>query len=791
MGVAISPREAEVLDALADRLTNAEIADRLYLSVRTVETYVSALLRKYDAENRRALSRIGLQRREERGPGPVARQLPSSLGSLIGRSDEVAAVTDGLAKFRLVTVVGPAGVGKTRLAVEAARTLRHDDHEVTFCDLTPASDEVGAVSALATAIGLPDAPVVPIRELLLRGLNRRPLLIVLDNCEHIIDEVTGLVDDCLAASDKLRILATSREPLTLPGELVIPLAPLRTPEADTVPGDGVETNDAVRLFAERAAATSTDFVLDEHTLPPVASICRRLDGMPLALELAAAQVAALTPQQIDARLRDRFQLLRVPARGRHDRHQALDAAVAWSYDLLEARERALLDRLAVFRGAFSLEAAETVAAGPPISTEQVIDLLVRLVRKSLVVAETAGDEKRFRLLETMREYGWQRLIDAGELDEWRSCHHAWAFERMRDVAAELSCSVVPEWLDALDEELENIEAALDWSMRTPEGAAEALTVVRSLERYWMARGVRRAHGVRWSTLAAERATTVECAARVEGLLGAVLLMMWSDLSAAGELARQAETLAATDIDATASGYAALAAGWVELFAGATGTADALLRRALALIDPTDPVHPWASAGWAILLGATGDWAGAVAALNDVAAECQRYDDAHMAGAWLSCAADFELITGDPTAARDHVTIALRQATTSDCASCESLALSVAAQLDDDPDTRLATARSALRLADGIGEVWAAIGVLELIVEALAAKGDAADAALLVGAARAIRASAKMVTDLPGRTAALERGDAAARAALDPATYAALVRDGERLDYASAVAHALA
>jgi hypothetical protein len=342
----------------------------------------------------------------------------------------------------------------------------------------------------------------------------------------------------------------------------------------------------------------------------------------------------------------------------------------------------------------------------------------------------------------------------------------------------------------LDDDLENIEAALDWSMSTPEGAAEALTVVRSLERYWMARGVRRAHGIRWSTVAAERATTVSTAARVEGLLGAVLLLVWSDLPAARTLADKAANLAAADGDPTAQGYATLARVWVDLFGGVTDGAASLVAQVCELIDPGDVVHPWTGAAGAVLQGLRGDWAGAAKALNAVAAESAAKDDAHMAGAWLSCAADFEFMIGDVAAARAHVAVGLHQAGVTDCASCESLALGAAALLEADSQVRLTTARRSLRLADGIGEVWGALGALEVTVDGLAATGRYADAALLAGAARAMRAATGFVSVLPGRTVALDRGDATARAALDRTTYEALMRDGATLDYASAVAHAL-
>lgn len=790
--ITVSRREQQVLDALAERRTNAEIAERLFLSVRTVETHVSALLRKFDAANRRALMEIVQQHPPQTTEihGRV-RRLPLALNSFIGRTVELAAVTNGLAQSRLVTITGPAGVGKTRLAVEAARTALHlDPDEVTFADLAPAVDTPAAVAAIGLAVGLNDEPTRLLRDALSNRLRLAPMILVLDNCEHLVDDLADVVAELLDATEDLRILATSREAFALPGELVISLGPLATPDLDVDSPRMIMANEAVLLFADRAAAVCAGFVVDPDSAPAVASICRRLDGIPLALELAAAQLPALTPQQIDTRLRDRFQLLRAPARGRANRHQTLSSAVAWSYELLDARERALLDRLSVFRGTFSLEAAEAVTVGPPIDPDDVVVLLVRLVRKSLVVTETVADENRFRLLETIREFGGQRLATAGELESWRSRHHRWAFGRMREAASALSCAVVPEWLNALDDDLDNIEAALSWSMITPERAAEALTVVRGLESYWMARGVRRQHGVRWLTAAADRATTVGTAARVEALLGAVLLVMWSDLEAARVLAAKAAHLAEASDDPHAQGYAALACAWGHIFGGATDLAEPLVTRAAALIDVNDPIHPWTAAARALLQGLSGDHKGAAATMRLVAAESRSHDDAHLAGAWLSCAAHFALASGDVEQARVDVAVGIDEARVADCASCESLALSALSLLEDDPATRLSTARKALRLAYDIGEVWGVLGGLEVTVGALADAGAVEDAALLAAATRALLSTAEFVETLPARAFALAHAQVVAQASLDAEAYSSFTLEGQRMDYRSVVAHAL-
>jgi predicted ATPase/DNA-binding CsgD family transcriptional regulator len=392
--IAVSAREAQVLDALADRLTNAEIAERLVLSIRTVETHVSALLRKFGAENRRQLAAIATGRRST-APA-AARRLPRALNLFVGRQDEVRALADLLGSARLVTLVGPAGVGKTRLAVEVAREI---DETAVFVDLTPATAG-GVLPTVAAAVGVGEEPWRTFTAALVDRLSSDATLVVLDNCEHVVGAAAEVVSDVLNGAVRLRILATSREPLAVPGERVVQVAPLPLPSAD----EDALANAAVQLFVDRARAADASFVLDDSTSPSVASICRRLDGIPLAIELGAAQILALTPQQIDAKLADRFRLLRTPVR-QNERHAAMETAIAWSYELLEPRERALMDRLSVLRGSFTLEVAEAVAADPPVDVADVLGLLVQLVRRSLVVAEVDGEIRRYRLLETTREFG--------------------------------------------------------------------------------------------------------------------------------------------------------------------------------------------------------------------------------------------------------------------------------------------------------------------------------------------------------------------------------------------------
>ena len=391
-----------------------------------------------------------------------------------------------------MTLTGAGGVGKTRLALQAAAALLEAYPDgVWFVELAPLAEPALVPATVATTLGVHEQPGRPVAEGLVAVLAPRTVLLLLDNCEHLAGACAALADALLRACPCLRILATSREALGVAGETVWRVPSLGVPDSEfRVPGEGGQpgtdpapaaqhaalvNSEAVRLFAERACSVRPDFALSVRNAPAVAEVCRRLDGIPLAIELAAALVGVLTAEQIGARLGDRFRLLGGGSATALPRHQTLRALVDWSYDLLTDQERLLLGRLAVFAGGATLEAVEAVCAGEGLAEPEVLGVLARLVDRSLVSAEEteeAAGAMRYRLLETIRAYGWERLRAAGEADRVRGRHLAWFRALAEHAEAEFHGPAQLAWFRGLRPELGNVRAALEWSQR-PAGRPRA------------------------------------------------------------------------------------------------------------------------------------------------------------------------------------------------------------------------------------------------------------------------------------------------------------------------------
>ena len=447
-----------------------------------------------------ALLRGELGRRDENRKT----NLRAELTSYVGKEADIAAVGVLIGEHRLTTLIGPGGSGKTRLASETARTLLGDlPGGAWLVELAPIGPDDDVANSTLAALGLRDAllgdasPAEP-TDRVIAAIRERDMLLILDNCEHVIESAAALAHRLLGECQRLRILATSREPLGIIGEALWPVAPLVLP-ADGAGLREIESSPAVRLLQERASAVRKDLAIDVHTLSTMARICRALDGMPLAIELAAARLRTMTLDQLAARLDDRFRLLTGGSRTELPRHRTLRAVVDWSWELLTDAERMVLRRLSVFSGGASLEAAERVCAGDAVDAGDVLDLLTALTEKSLLVAGDDG-APRYRMLGTIKEYGRERLAEADESELARHAHLAYFTELAETADPELRRDRQLEWLSTLDGEHDNISSAMRGTLAAGE-AYGAMRLAAGAGWYWWLSG-QKAEGIELITAAA-------------------------------------------------------------------------------------------------------------------------------------------------------------------------------------------------------------------------------------------------------------------------------------------------
>jgi predicted ATPase/DNA-binding CsgD family transcriptional regulator len=481
----VSVREAEVLAAVGDHLTNAEIAARLFISVRTVESHVSSLLRKLQVDDRRALAAVAstTQRSpagDQRTPHRIA-ALPSPLTPFVGRAAERATLAEALRAHRLVTAVGPGGVGKTRLALSVAADLidRFADG-VWYVDLVPVTDPAMIAPAIADALGLGEPQSRSTTDHILGWLADREALLVLDNCEHLLDSVVVLLERLLVGSSRLVVLATSRARLLVPFEWVFPVPGLSVRTETGCPGD------AVQLFLRRAASAAGPIAPDDHAR--IAAICSALDGMALAIELAAARYASLGLDGLEAGLHDRLRLLSGGSRI-DDRHRSLRSTLDWSYALLEDADQAVLRRVSVFAGPFrATTAAALLADWSPVPDRAVAAILANLADQSLLVATGEPSGTRYLVLETIRQYGFERLDASGELREALSRHVRWCVTESATLSL-ASHQNGPGWRISFDRVADELRAALAWAVKTPEQRTVAYRLALGLAELTFRRGL--------------------------------------------------------------------------------------------------------------------------------------------------------------------------------------------------------------------------------------------------------------------------------------------------------------
>ena len=677
--------------------------------------------------------------------------LPAETTSFIGRRRELAALRTKLATARLVTLVGPGGVGKTRLAVRGATELaRAFPGGAWLVELADVRDPGLVQNAVLAALDLRDQAATGPRAVLLAYLKDKELLLLVDNCEHLLDAAAALVADIVRVAPGVRVIATSREPLAVPGEHLLPVPPLELPPAAPAePLELLRLNESVELFVERASAASGWFVLTDANRAAVIEVCRRLDGLPLAIELAAVRTRVLAVEQIRDRLADRFGLLAGTGRGTVPRHQTLRMAIEWSHDLIAAHERTLLRRLSVFAGRFTLEDVEAVCAADDVPQRDVLDLVASLVDKSLVTAEATKGVACYRLHETMREFARLRLREAEEEDAVEErcvsyfvarCESGWEDPRY-DLGA---------WLDWLDLEIDTIRSIL---RRCVDGgdAALGLGLASSMRGFWATRAT--TEGVRWLDQLLEQGDVHhEARARGDYLRGFLLVLLVAPVAARPSLERAIAADRAAGRRSplvTSLSMASIAAN----MAGDRVTARRFIDEA-HVTDHLDDV----GAAQALLQARAldgffaGDVEAATSASLDGIRLSRQAGDLYTLKVWLLNLGTAALVAGDLDAA----------------APLLAEALQIAHRLDD-----------RVQLA----YLLDAAGCLQ------AASGNAQVAAQLLGAGEAMRIGAGAQV-MPFLAPLVERAAAAARAALGGSRYQAARDAGARLDRDAAVRLAL-
>ena len=618
--------------------------------------------------------------------------LPSLTSSFVGRHEELAAVAKELGAVRLVTLTGVGGVGKTRLALQvAAEVLPGFGDGAWVCELAAAASGEEMTQVIATALGVVQRQQMTLAESIVDFLRTRQILVVLDNCEHLLDAAAGLAEMILAGAPGVRILATSREGFGIGGEHVRPLRSLG------LPADVREalSSDAVALFVERAREVEPDFVLDDATISSVAEICVRLDGIPLAIELAAARVAGMGPAEIAGHLDERFRLLTGGRRGRVERHQTLRAAIEWSYSLLTGAERTVFDRLGVFPASFDETAAVAVCGFEGIERWDVIDGLSSLAAKSMVGLERSGDAARYQLLETLRHFARDRAGTSGDLEGLRRRHATHYAGFAEHVGAGIMSPEELAWRGRLVAETDNLRAAAAWALDA--AALDDVTL-----------------GLRI----------------ISGLIGELQLRPSAGIQA---WARPAFPRVA-HLDPNQRALVLAVAAHDALYLGQFDRAQALGQKAISESTSFSPALVLAVAAE----GLSALFAGDAARGQAVFAEGRRRLPVNEVEPWLECVLHFEgfwmaYISGDLDTARAEDVRALSSARRGGTPSLLAGALAIRARMlfEEDPDEALAAAEESIRLVEAGAADWAYSPALQVPALLRSARGDG------VGAARAL------------------------------------------------------
>jgi predicted ATPase len=676
--------------------------------------------------------------------------VPTPASSFIGREREVRAVRELIERddVRLVTLTGPGGIGKTRIALRAASDLETSFEDgVAVVMLSPVSSPAMLVPAIAEALGAPETSGRARIDVLKDFLRRRRMLLVLDNFEHLVEAAT-VVAELLEAAEHLKVLVTSREVLRLSGEREFPVPPLSLPESDVArPSDALARSEAVRLFVDRAQAVRPDFTLTDELTPVVAEICRRLDGLPLAIELAAARVRTLTPQAIADRLDRRLHLLTGGARDLPQRQRTLRATIGWSYDLLDATDQVLFERLGVFAGGWTLDAAEAVCAGD--GGPDVIEGLASLLEKSMVRHRAARGEPGFEMLETIREFAVERLEHRGDAERVRRAHAEFFLRLTRDAEPLLRTGEQDRTVERLAAENDNLRAAMRWSLDRGEPGRVA-RMGQALWLFWWARSLL-SEAVAWmeEVLSFGEKLSTEERAMATLALGSSAFTQGDDVRAVPNL-RTAVALGRElgDRRGMATGLIALAAA-VAQTDGAT-RAEAMAREAVDAFRELGDAWGVASALGVLgrILNLAGRSEEAVPVLEESAADAREVGQRSLLGLSLLNLGLGRLGTGDLQGAG-------------------------------------VTLRESLGLLAGAGNREITAGAVEALAEVSSLAGDPETGAILFGAAEGVRSSVGALVWAPERTSH-DRTETSLREALGGERFEARFAEGAALSIQEAL-----
>ncbi|SMD24679.1 Predicted ATPase [Kibdelosporangium aridum] len=589
--------------------------------------------------------------------------LPAETTSFVDRRKEIAEAKRLLSASRLLTLTGVGGVGKTRLAVRVAAAVRRAFADgVWLVELAHVRDGALVVHTVAQALEIHNDGGREPLGLLVDVLRDRQVLLVLDNCEHLVHECATLVATVLHEATRLRILATSREVLRVPGEQVLPVGPLPVSEHNgTRPADAGSRDAVVALFAERAVAVMPTFAVGSENKEHVAGICRRLDGIPLAIELAAARLRVLSADQILARLDDRFALLTAGPRTVSARHQTLQATIDWSFRLCTPAEQALWARASVFAGSFGLLAAEEICVSQDLPAGSVVDLLAGLVDKSILIRDDHSTGTRYQFLDTLRQYGQRMLRQAGGLTWLRRRHADWYLHLAERGEREWFGPDQATWLQRLRLEHANLRLALEFCLATPERTQTALRLAAALHFYWHGCGFV-AEGRHWLDRALAQDTEPSKARATALAINAHLAVLQGDASAATAMAQEAQDWAQSRGEQTVLAYLVFVQGAIARFSGDIPRAQALLKDALARFEALDELNSTVIVAYVTLVGATvvqSDLARAIALGQYARALCERHGEQWARAYTLYALSLAEWKQGELAQARTHARDGLR------------------------------------------------------------------------------------------------------------------------------------